>query len=227
MNVIIAGCGRQGTRLALLLEAEGHDVTVVDYHPSAFARMTEFNGTRLVGNCIDIDILKQAGIENADAFAVVTNGDNTNLMAAQIAKYIFKVPKVVCRVYDPARAGIYHDRGLDTVCATTVGARMIRNLLISPKVLRTYQLGDGSVVAIEIKIPAKMEGATVRDAEIADVFRISSIVRDQAPVVPSDDFVLKDGDHVFGAVAVGEMERLKDHLGVFEYAINTPRKGGY
>jgi trk system potassium uptake protein TrkA len=227
MKVIIAGCGRQGTRLALLLEAEGHEVTVVDFQPSSFARLTEFGGTRIVGNCIDVDILKQAGIEHTDAFAAVTNGDNTNLMAAQIAKYLFNVPRVVSRVYDPARAGIYHDRGLDTVCATTVGARMIRNLIIAPKVLRTYQLGDGSVAAIEIKLQESIEGKTVRDAEIPEVFRISAVVRDQVPIVPDPDFILKNGDQVFGAVAAAGMEQLKERLGVFEYARNLPRKGEY
>ena len=152
MFVIILGCGRQGARLALLLEQENHNVTIIDKNMQAFKRLELFQGNRLLGNGIDIDILKLAGIERADAFAAVTNGDNTNLMAAQVAQKIFNVPKVVCRVYDPRRAGIYYDLGLQTVCATTVGARMLRNLVTSPTILRTYQLGDGTIMAVEIKI---------------------------------------------------------------------------
>ena len=114
MYVIIVGCGRVGAELAKLLVNEGHNVVVVDKSPASFDRLGgAFNGLTLVGNGFDLDLLKQAGIENADAFCSVTNGDNTNLISAQVAKKIFKVPKVIARVYDPQRAHIYAALGLD------------------------------------------------------------------------------------------------------------------
>src|SRR3989338_5791216 len=112
MYVIIAGCGRVGSELAKLLSAEGHNVVVIDRSQSSFERLGgTFNGLSLVGNGFDLNLLKQACIEKADAFCAVTNGDNTNLVSAQVAKKIFKVPKVIARVYDPQRAHIYATLG--------------------------------------------------------------------------------------------------------------------
>jgi trk system potassium uptake protein TrkA len=121
--VIIMGCGRVGARLARLLETDGHDVTILDINPSAFDRLSsEFKGTTMVGNGIDTEVLRRAGIDRADAFAACTQGDNRNIMASQIAKEIFKVPKVVTRIYDPIRKDTYITLGLDAISPTTVGA---------------------------------------------------------------------------------------------------------
>ena len=104
MKVIIVGCGRVGARLAKQLDAEGHQVTVVDQLVSAFNRLgRDFGGNMIVGNCIDEAVLRRAGVEKADCFVSVTNGDNRNLMAAQIAQRFFKVPRVITRLYDPIR----------------------------------------------------------------------------------------------------------------------------
>lgn len=127
MNIVIMGCGRVGAKLASLLDAEGHNVTILDTDPYSFRRLPpDFKGTALVGNGIDQDALKRAGILQADAFAAVTNGDNRNIMASQVAKHIFNVPKVVCRIYDPIREDTYHLMGLETICPTTVGAQMFK-----------------------------------------------------------------------------------------------------
>jgi trk system potassium uptake protein TrkA len=130
MNVVIMGCGRVGAKLAALLEEEGHKVTILDIEPYAFRRLPPgFKGTAMVGNGIDVDVLRRAGIEQADAFAAVTQGDNRNVMASQIAKHIFNVPKVVCRIYDPLREELYHTLGLETISPTTVGARLMKEAL--------------------------------------------------------------------------------------------------
>ena len=111
MKVIIVGCGRVGARLAQQLDADGHRVAVVDMLPAAFNRLgRDFGGDMIVGNCIDEAVLRRAGIEGADCFVSVTNGDNRNLMAAQIAQRIFKVPRVITRVYDPIRDAVYRER---------------------------------------------------------------------------------------------------------------------
>ena len=131
MNVIIMGCGRVGAQLAALLEEERHKVTVMDRESQSFSRLPpNFQGRALVGDGTDEDYLRRAGIEEADAFVAVTQGDNRNVMAAQIAKHLFNVPKVVCRIYDPLREELYHSLGLETISPTTVGAKLLRDALI-------------------------------------------------------------------------------------------------
>jgi len=126
MKVVILGCGRVGSTLALMLDAEGHQVSVIDKDPDAFRRLGEhFRGQTVTGLGIDVEVLKEAGIEGADAFLAVTNGDNSNIMASQIAKTIFGVPKVLARVYDPLRAQVYCELGIETVSATVLAAGLL------------------------------------------------------------------------------------------------------
>jgi trk system potassium uptake protein TrkA len=120
------GCGRVGAQLAVMLERRGHEVTVLDTNPNAFERLPrDFKGRKLVGNGIDQDVLRRAGIERADAFVACTQGDNRNVMAAQVAKHIFNVPRVVSRIYDPIREEIYRMLGLRTISPTKVGAELL------------------------------------------------------------------------------------------------------
>jgi len=131
MNVVIMGCGRVGAQLAALLDEDGHKVTILDTDTYSFRRLpSSFKGTPLVGDGTDEEYLKKAGIEEADAFVAVTQGDNRNVMAAQIAKDVFNVPKVVCRIYDPLREELYHTLGLDTISPTTVGAQLLRDKVV-------------------------------------------------------------------------------------------------
>src|SRR3989304_1479969 len=121
MKVIIMGCGRVGAQLAELLDTEGHILTVIDRDPSALRKLpSSFGGTALQGNALDEEVLRKAGIEKADAFIAVTQGDNRNIMAAQIAKHIFNVPRVICRIYDPLREELYRTLGLETISPTVV-----------------------------------------------------------------------------------------------------------
>jgi len=130
MRIVILGCGRVGAYLAKMLVAEGHQVTVIDRNAEAFRRLgSDFTGNLVVGTGIDEDVLRRAGIEQAEAFVAVTNGDNTNVMAAQVAKEIFSVPHVICRIYDPWREEIYHALGLETICPTILGATKIKEAL--------------------------------------------------------------------------------------------------
>ncbi len=132
MKVVIMGCGRVGAQLANLLDADGHSVAVLDTNSYSFRRLLpDFNGTALVGNGIDEEALKRAGIEEADVFVAVTQGDNRNVMAAQIAKHIFNVPRVVCRIYDPLRQELYSTLGLEAISPTTVFAEILREKLES------------------------------------------------------------------------------------------------
>lgn len=131
MNVVIMGCGRVGAQLAAMLSEDGHKVTILDTEPYSFRRLpANFQGEALVGDGTDEDNLRRAGIEEADAFVAVTQGDNHNVMAAQIAKHVFNVPKVVCRIYDPLREELYHTLGLETISPTTVGAKLLHDVIV-------------------------------------------------------------------------------------------------
>ena len=130
VKVIIVGCGRVGSTLASRLDADGHEVTVIDERVQAFKRLSpQFKGKMVVGTGVDESVLRRAGIEGADAFACITNGDNRNIMAAQIAKVIFKVPRVITRIYDPIREEVYRNMGLETICTTRIGTNLLHQYI--------------------------------------------------------------------------------------------------
>ena len=134
MKIVILGCGRVGSTLANILDQAGHEVSVIDFSSEAFQRLSpDFKGETIPGNGVDEEVLIRAGIREADAFAAVTNGDNRNIMASQIAKEIFKVKKVVCRIYDPIREETYRELGLETISPTKVGAQMFFDALVATK----------------------------------------------------------------------------------------------
>jgi len=132
MKVVIMGCGRVGAKLADLLDGDGHQVTILDTDDYSFRRLpATFNGTALLGDGTDEEVLKRAGIEEADAFVAVTQGDNRNVMAVQIAKHIFNVPRIVCRIYDPLRRELYNTLGIEAFSPTTIFAQMLKEKLES------------------------------------------------------------------------------------------------
>jgi trk system potassium uptake protein TrkA len=132
MKIIIMGCGRVGARLAGLMDIAGHSVTVLDTDSYSFRRLpTGFKGKALIGNGIDEEALKRAGIHQADAFIAVTQGDNRNIMAAQIAKHIFGVKRVICRIYDPLRQELYQSLGVESLSPTTIIADLLKKQLES------------------------------------------------------------------------------------------------
>jgi len=131
MRVIIMGCGRVGSRLANVLDAEGHDVTVVDVKARSFRRLREnFGGRTVLGTGIDEDILREAGAEQADAFIATTEGDNRNIMAAQVAQKVFNVPTVIARIYDVGRSEVFEKLGIKTYCPTLLGAQILHQMIL-------------------------------------------------------------------------------------------------
>ena len=130
MNILILGCGRVGSTLARMMYRDGHNVTIIDLQSEAFRRLgTKFKGNRIVGNGIDEDVLRRAGIEQADVFVAATQGDNRNIMTAQIARHLFNVPKVIARIYDPIRADRYRQLGIVTLCTTTIASGLLRDYI--------------------------------------------------------------------------------------------------
>jgi trk system potassium uptake protein TrkA len=132
MKIVIMGCGRVGAQLASLLDADGHEITILDIDAYSFRRLAPtFGGSALIGNGIDEAALRRAGIEAADVFVALTQGDNRNVMAAQIAKHIFNVPRVICRIYDPLRQELYDTLGLEAFSPTTIFAQLVKEKIDS------------------------------------------------------------------------------------------------
>lgn len=134
MNVLIMGCGRVGARVAAMLDAAGHNVTVMDTNATSFRRLPEsFRGRREVGNGMDGPALEKAGIREADAFMAVTQGDNRNYFASQMAREVYGVKRVLCRIYDPIREQIFHELGLETFSPTSIGAQIMFDMLLGQR----------------------------------------------------------------------------------------------
>ncbi len=214
MHVIIIGCGRLGSLLARTLSEEGHDVVVIDRERGAFARLgSGFNGTVLVGTGIDIDVLRKAGIETTDALAAVTTDDSTNIMAAQVAKDLFRVPKVVARIYDPEREQIYHDFGLETVSPITLAASQIRHSLELEGFRHRFSPTE-DLELVEFRVDSRHAGRSVRDLEVPGCFRVVGVVRRGEGIVPQDTFCLEQDDIVFGMLAKDAERRVRARLHV-------------
>lgn len=130
MKVIIMGCGRVGSRLARLLDGEGHQVIVIDLNAGSFRRLGDgFRGTTVLGTGIDEEVLSRAGIQGADVFVATTEGDNRNLMAAQVAQKVYKVPRVMARTYDVGRSEVFASLGIKTFCPTLLGASILHEMI--------------------------------------------------------------------------------------------------
>ena len=202
MRYLIVGCGRVGSALAKLLDADGHDVVVVDENPAAFKRLGQkFKGHVVVGTGIDYDILKRAGAKTADGFVSVTDGDNRNIMAALIAQRLFKIPKVVCRIYDPPRGQMYRELGVQTVIPTTLGAKMIRDTLMEAPWDPHTPFDFGKVTSISATVGAENAGKTIGAVELPGRIRIAAIRRGTSVMVAHNDVLLEADDEINAIVA--------------------------
>ena len=202
MRYLIVGCGRVGSALAKLLDADGHEVIVVDESPTAFKRLgATFKGHVVVGTGIDYDVLKRAGAASAEGFVAVTDGDNRNIMAALIARRMFKIERVVARIYDPARGHMYRELGVQTVVPTTMGAKIIRDVLTGSPWDPAVAFDFGRVTSIAAIVPASQNGKRVGELEKDGLVRIAAVRRDDAVMVASSAFVLKSGDEINAVVA--------------------------
>jgi trk system potassium uptake protein TrkA len=207
---MIVGCGRVGSQLALLLSQEGHNVTIIDKNADAFKRLGGvFNGIQAVGNGFDERLLKELKIEKQDAFVSVTSGDNTNLMASQIAKKMFKVPRVIARVYDPKRANIYRKLGLDIISGTVLVAAMIRDKLIENR-FTSYLVETGELGVIEVVVNETLKGKEIAHLNIPDEFAVIVIERRKRVIIPQPDAKLELDDKVIGVVRTSSLKKVRE-----------------
>ncbi len=210
MYVVIVGCGRVGAELARLLSQEGKDVVVIDQNEGAFARLGEaFNGVTMKGSGVSTKTLQAVGIERTDVFCALTNSDNINIMASQVAKGIFKVPRVIARVYDPLKATIYRSLGLDVLSETILFASLIRDK-IADKMLSSYLTESGHLGVLEIPVNAQLAGKSVSEINIPGEF-ITTVLRqgDGPPVLPEATTLLKKGDILIGVLKMPSLNKVK------------------
>lgn len=217
MKIIIMGCGRVGEEVSRLMAREGHDVAVIDFDASALARLgPDFRGRKIKGLGFDRQVLVDAGIERAEAFAATSSSDNANIIAARIARNVFHVPKVVARLYDPRRAEIYRRLGLVTISSTTWGAERIHELLTHASLDPLMTFGNGEAALVALEAPPQLVGHTVKDITIPGEILVAVIARDNKPILPTLGTQFRAGDIVNFIVLSSAMERFEEMLGLGE-----------
>ncbi len=222
MRYLIVGCGRVGATLAKLLAAEAHDVVVVDENPGAFKRLgNNFAGRVEVGTGIDYDVLVRAGAETADGFVAVTDGDNRNVMAALIAQRMFGIKKIVARIYDPPRGQLYRELGIETVCPTTIGAKIVRDKLMHMPFESVPSFDFGKCSSLALSLGAGDAGIRVSEIERPGSIRIGAVRRGGFVSVAKPEDVLAAGDEINAIVAP---EALSEFVARFATAHDVPIK---
>jgi len=217
MKVIIMGCGRVGEQVARLMADEGHDVAVIDSDPVALARLgSQFRGRKVQGVGFARQTLVAAGIEKADAFAATSSSDDANIVAARLARYVFHVPRVVTRLFDPRRAEIYQRLGLVTISPTTWGAERIRELFSHAALDPVITFGSGEVSLFNVEAPFPLVGRTLSSVIVPGEITVLAITRDDKAFIPNLGTEIRDGDVLHLAVLAAAMDRLEGLLGLGE-----------
>ena len=213
MHVIIAGCGRVGSELATNLERLGNTVAVVDKNEKAFKRLhPDFKGKRVVGFVFDRDILEEAGAKEADAFASVTNGDNSNIVSARMAKEHYRLPQVVARIYDPRRAQIYQRLGIQTVATVRWTTDQILRLLLPEDVPVEHTIDNGEVVVTAVPAPKELVGRPALDIDLDKRRRVVALSRFGVPRIPDSTLAIQEGDILHISVVRGDAADLAEGL---------------
>lgn len=213
MRVLVVGCGRVGSDLALHLAEDGHDVSIIDENPDKLRALgSTFNGTTHVGLPVDIRVLREAGIELADALVAVTNDDNTNVMSVQLAKQVFGVPRTLARLDEPGRADSYRALDISYVAGAKLTANVIYERILEDDFDYHVTFSGGNVEIVEMELSAAAAGMTVRDLEVDDQLRVAAVRRRDRTLVPNGDFVLKEGDLVVASAQRGVRSKVDRFL---------------
>jgi trk system potassium uptake protein TrkA len=212
VHVIVVGCGRVGSGLALSLSAEGHSVAVIDRSASAFRRLKDWSGQCLVGSGFDRDDLEKAGALEADALAAVTSGDNTNILTVRIARETYKIPNVVARIYDPRRAEIYQRLGIPTVATVTWTIDQVRRRLLPGEDVRDWSDASGRLTLVDRSLPDEWAGRPLSELEQPGRLTVVALTRAGAPRLDARELVGQEGDVLHLAVLDDALRELDDAL---------------
>ena len=215
MNIVVLGCGRMGSGLAQALAFRRHAVTVVDVDPAAFSRLgPSFAGRTVTGSAVDRETLLSAGVERTDGLAAVTASDEVNVVCARLALQVFRVPRVVARLYDPRKADIYRRLGLQTVTPVTWAVHRMADLLCYSHLDAVATLGSGEVDIVETEVPPLLVGRTVTELKVPGEVRVVAVTRGSRTFLPVDGTVFHKGDRLHIAVLGASSERLQALLGL-------------
>lgn len=212
VHVVVMGCGRVGSDIAARLDGDGHSVAIIDRNPRMFSRLPlEFGGKKVEGVGFDREVLEEAGIKTAGAFASVASGDNSNIVAARIAKEHYNVPQVVARIADPRRAELYERLGITTVSAARWQARRIAlRLLAQPD--EQWSDSGGDVVLLEVNIPPSWAGRPLSEMEVPGSIRLAAVRRSGRGWVADPNSLAQEGDVAVVCVKGGDRQVLEDVL---------------
>jgi trk system potassium uptake protein TrkA len=213
VHVVIMGCGRVGSMLAVSLEAADHSVAIVDQNATAFRRLDQrFKGKQVVGMGFDRDTLTEAGIEQASAFAAVSSGDNSNIIAARVARETFGIQNVVARIYDPRRAEVYSRLGIPTVATVRWTADSILRRLLPDGGRSEWTDPTGHIALCEIAYDVGWVGRSVAEIQEATQARVAFVTRYGEVVIPTRDTSLQDGDQLHLLVQRERFGEVEDAL---------------
>jgi trk system potassium uptake protein TrkA len=213
VHFVIMGCGRVGSTLAHSLESQGHDVAVIDQDETAFRRLgTSFEGRRVTGLGFDRHPPRVAGLVDAYAFAAVCSGDNSNILAARVARETFGVENVVARIYDPGRAEIYQRLGIPTVATVRWTADQMLRRLLPVGANPLFRDPSGKVVLAEVPVNIGWVGRRVDDLGASVRFRVAYLSRLGEAMVPGPDTIFQDGDLLHVAVAENDLPYVEEAL---------------
>ena len=214
MNIIVVGCGRVGAQLANRLSQRGHHVTVVDVVPTAFENLgAGFRGRTLEGDVLTQDLLRRAGIEQADGLAAVTNSDTLNVVVGHIAHTLYNVPSVVCRNYEPRYRSLYSTFNLQEISSALWGAQRMEEMLEDATLRTVFSAGDGEVEVYEMMVPRAWGGRTLNDF-LGDCACVVALTRAGRASLPAPDTKLEFGDILHLSATLEGIEKLRERIGL-------------
>jgi trk system potassium uptake protein len=211
VHIVIMGCGRVGSTLALILEGKGHSVAIVDQNSEAFRRLgSHFNGRRVTGIGFDRATLVEAGVEQAGAFAAVSSGDNSNIISARLARETFGVENVVARIYDPARAEVYERLGIPTVATVRWTADQMLRRLLPAGSEPLWRDPSGTIQLAQVHLDPAWIGQRVSKLETEAGVRVAFLTRLGVGMLPKQDTVVQEGDLVHVVMPEDRAERAEE-----------------
>jgi trk system potassium uptake protein TrkA len=195
VHFVIMGCGRVGAELTIQLAKGKHTVSIIDKRKEAFDRLPPgFEAKTVVGTGFDREVLEEAGIRNADAFIAVSNGDNSNIVSARVAREYFKVPKVIARIYDPRRADIYERLDIPTIATVRWAAKQVQYLLFHGRETMRDSLAGGSLLHLQVELPDHLVGKKISSVTSDGEVEVVGVDRGGAGFIPRDDSTFQEGD---------------------------------
>jgi trk system potassium uptake protein TrkA len=213
VHIVIMGCGRVGSTLAHILEDQGHSVAVIDQDANAFRRLgSGFKGRKITGSGFDRDVLIEAGIEEAEAFAAVSSGDNSNIISARVVRESFGIQRVAARIYDPRRAEVYQRLGIPTVATVRWTADQMLRTLMPGGAESLWRDPTGKVVLAEVAYSERWLGEKVKMIQQSTGARIAFVSRLGQTLIPEPGTVLQEGDLMYVISEEADLERITAEL---------------